>query len=140
MRIKGGMGLDAYYNAVGVLSYLTIIRAKDVRIQLDSQDLLNIIKGLILKDVPVHTTGVLSNFRSQYRNPYHPEDGLVDEHTKEVFSRKINKSKNDVDQKIDEENQIFLNDPNEISEDELEEISTKPDTVESNKIDSALMT
>lgn len=91
-------------------------------IQLDSQDLLDIIKGLISKDVADRR----SNYRPQYRNPYHPEDGLSELYiSKELFtnrSDKSTKSNNDaLEQKIDSENEIFLNDPNKISEDELEE-------------------
>lgn len=109
--------------------YLAVTEAKDVRIQLDSQDLLNIIKGLISKDVPVHRSNKLD---FQYRNPFHPEDGTVADLLNESqmltnlkrykAENESNKYIEDVsEQKLESENKMFLNDPNKISDDELTE-------------------
>ncbi|CAK1544081.1 unnamed protein product [Leptosia nina] len=107
------------FSSIVVFFYLTSTQAKNVRIQLDSEDLLNIIKTLISKDVPVQR----SNYG--FRNPYHPEDGMIDDNKaannfKTHDTSKVLFQDYKSERTIESENNVFLKDPNKISDDELE--------------------
>ncbi|CAG4945241.1 unnamed protein product [Colias eurytheme] len=111
-------------NLIIILFNLASIESKGVKIELDSQDLLKIIRGLFeikefSQNYPAHRSD--SSFR--YRNPYHPEDGTVDELQKlqmqNVTYKQLLQKEDNLEQKIEEDNNKFLKNANKISDDEL---------------------
>ncbi|CAG9787203.1 unnamed protein product [Diatraea saccharalis] len=96
---------------------LNIINSKEIKIKIDSNDLLKIVSGLInsdnfkkLADQIVQRTAMKYG---SYNNPYHPEDNIVDN-----LDEKPNY---DINTKLDEENDKYVEGGEEKAEDQLTE-------------------
>ncbi|XP_032516052.2 uncharacterized protein LOC116769134 [Danaus plexippus] len=113
------------------------IDAKSITIQIDSDDLLNILKKILNINIGVQDRNAVirsdvTKEPSLYINPYHPEDGInlndIDEANvktnNKTYKNKLNseftdKTNDKIDDKIDRDNTAYLQSDNYISDDEI---------------------
>ncbi|RVE53583.1 hypothetical protein evm_001724 [Chilo suppressalis] len=100
------------------LLFINITNAKEIKIKIDSNDLLKIVGGFINSDNFINFADQIVQRTAMkygtYNNPYHPEDNIV-----ENFDEK----KTAVNRNLDEENDNFISGAEDKIEDRLTEVS-----------------